>query len=116
MAVLSGFPSTFGGFYLSIYYTSLLLSQYALALLRKEITSPYYGVLTFAITSLLFYLNIIVTFQYLMSFLTWVVVGAVIGTNIVLFMANISDTLKSKSIAMGLYLASWGLGYTLSPP
>jgi MFS family permease len=44
------------------------------------------------------------------------VIGAVIGTNVIIFMANISGALKSKSTAMGLYQASWGLGYMLAPP
>jgi MFS family permease len=116
VAVLSGLPSALGGFYLSIYYASSLLSQYTLALLRKEINSPAYTVLTFTIVSILFYSNVITTFQYPISLLTWMVIGAVIGTNVIIFMANISGALKSKSTAMGLYQASWGLGYMLAPP
>ncbi|MEM2373734.1 MAG: MFS transporter [Thermoproteota archaeon] len=116
VAELSGLPSTFGGLFLSTYYISSLLSQYMLAMFRREITNPSYTSFTFTLVSILFCSSAIVSIQYPFSLLIWVTLGIVIGTNVIVFMSHISGYLKSKSTAMGLYQASWGFGYMLAPP
>lgn len=116
VAELSGLPSAFGGYFLSAYYISILLSQYALAMLRREISNPHYTMLTFAFASTLFCTVAAAPPRFPLSLLVWAVLGSIVGTNVIIFMSNISSALGSKSVAMGLYQASWGFGYMLAPP